>query len=129
MNYELRIMNRIKRRVLSSIFHISYFMAAFPLAASAANPQITVFTTPNSTLNFSTIANKFSDIANIIIPFLIGIAFVAVIWGIFKYIRSAGDSEEVAKGRMFIVYGLVGLFMMLSFWGFVIIIKNAFFGV
>ncbi|KKW10554.1 MAG: hypothetical protein UY50_C0031G0012 [Parcubacteria group bacterium GW2011_GWA2_49_9] len=109
---------------LSNLFPISYLL--FPLLASAE--PIRVFTTPNQDLTFLSFAQRLSGIANTIIPFLIGVAFVFVIWGIFKYIRHAGDSEKVAEGRMMLVYGVVALFMMLSFWGFVMIIKNSLFG-
>ena len=110
-----------KREVL---FPISYFL--FPLL-SFAQP-IRVFTTPNQDLNFLSFAQKLSDIANTIIPFLIGVAFVFVILGIFKYVRQAGDAEKVAEGRRMFVYGVVALFLMLSFWGFVMIIKTSLFG-
>ena len=76
-----------KREVL---FPISYFL--FPLL-SFAQP-IRVFTTPNQGLNFLSFAQKLSDIANTIIPFLIGVAFVFVILGIFKYVRQAGGRGE-----------------------------------
>lgn len=98
-----------------------------PLLASA-NTTITVFNTPNPNLNFTSLVNKLSDIANAIIPFLIGAALVLIIWGIFNYVRNAGDSEKVAEGRRVIIYGIIALFLMLSFWGFVILIKNSLFG-
>jgi len=106
---------------LYSIFYILY---SFPLSVSA----LTIFNTPNSGLNFTTFSGKLADIANAIIPFLIGIAFVVIIWGIFKYVRNAGDSEKVAEGRKVALYGVIALFLMFSFWGFVMIIKNSLFG-
>lgn len=108
---------------LSSLFSILYLT---PLFAGAQT--IRVFDTPNEDLSFTLIANRFSDIANYVIPFLIGVAFVVIIWGIFRYVRSAGDAEQVVKGRMYIIYGVLALFMMLSFWGFVMIISNSLFG-
>ncbi len=105
-----------------------YVLLTFPLAAFADTHTITVFTDTSTDLNFTTLANKFSGIANVIIPFLIGVAFVIIVWGIFKYILHAGDSEQVAKGRMYIVYGVIALFLMLSFWGFVTMIHTSLFG-
>jgi len=79
-------------------------------------------------INFTTFANKISDVANAVIPFLIGLAIVFVIFGIFKYISSAGDTEKVAAGRTAIIWGVVAIFLMLAFWGLVIAIHNSIFG-
>lgn len=98
-----------------------------PLLASAQQ-QITVFKTPASGLNFTTFSNKLSDIADTIIPFLVGVAFVVVMWGVLKYVRSAGDAEKLSEGRKVALWGVVAIFMMLSFWGFVMIIKASLFG-
>ena len=64
-------------------------------------------------------------ISNSFIPFLIGVAFVVIVWGIFKYVMHAGDSEKVAEGRRSVVYGILALFLMLSFCGFVMIIARS----
>ncbi|MDO8594176.1 MAG: hypothetical protein Q7R93_01535 [bacterium] len=106
-----------------------YALAAFPLLAFATPPPIRIFQPARTTtINFGTFANKLNAISNAVIPFLIGVAVVAILWGIFTYIRSAGDTEKVAEGRKTIVYGIIGLFMMLAFWGLVITIKNSLFG-
>lgn len=110
----------------NSVFILLY-STIFPLSASAQT-TITVFDTPNQNLNFTSLVDKLSDIANAIIPFLIGAALVLIIWGILSYVRNAGDSEKVAEGRRVIIYGIIALFLMLSFWGFVILIKNSLFG-
>ena len=102
------------------ILHTLFFF--FPIIASA---QIRIYDTPNTNLNFTTFANKLSGIANVAIPFLIGVALVVIIWGIFRYVTHAGDSEKVAEGRKTVIYGILALFMMLSFWGFVMIITRS----
>lgn len=114
---------------MSSILHTTYYLllSALPVFVSAAEP-IQIFTDPSDDLNFGTVANKFRVITNAVIPFLIGIAVVAIVWGIFTYIRSAGDTEKIAEGRKTIIYGIIGLFVMLAFWGLVITVKNSLFG-
>ncbi len=92
------------------------------------NYHISVFKTPSAALDFTTLAQKLGDIANLVIPFLISIAFFAIILGIAKYIRSAGNEEKVAEGRRVVIWGTVALFLMLSFWGFVLLIKKSLFG-
>ncbi len=119
-------MNKIQTPSL--LLSALYLLLSFPLLASAQAPTITVFTETSTDLNFTTLVNKLSGIANVIIPFLIGIAFVIIVWSIFTYITHAGDAEKVAKARMSILYGILALFMMLSFWGFVMIIHTSLLG-
>lgn len=80
-----------------------------------------------NTITFTSLANKFGEIANSVIPFLIGLAIAFMVWGIFKYVSAAGDSEKIAEGRKTTVYGIVALFIMLAFWGFVQMIKRSLF--
>jgi uncharacterized membrane protein YidH (DUF202 family) len=96
---------------MSAPYHISVFK---PAAAT--------------TLNFKVLAGKLGDIANLVIPFLIAIAFFSILWGIFRYIRSAGDEEKVAEGRRVVIWGVVALFLMFSFWGLVLLVKRSIFG-
>ena len=109
----------------SRLVHLA--LGAGILLPVIARADITIYDRPRNDLNFATISNTFSDVANAVIPFLIGVAFVAVIWGIFKYVMSAGDAEKVAQGRMMIIYSILALFLMLSFWGFVTIISKTLF--
>ena len=78
-----------------------------------------------TTINFTTLVNKLGDVANAIIPFLIGVAVLLVIWGIFKYVRTAGDTEKIAEGRTVLIWGIIAIFFMLAFWGFVMVIKTS----
>jgi|GEM_PF-5773992 hypothetical protein len=98
-------------------------------ALSAQTQPIRIYQpAQGTTLSFTTFANKIVDISNSVIPFLIGTAVVFVIWGIFKYISSAGDTEKVAEGRKVVIWGTIALFLMLAFWGLVIVIHTSIFG-
>ena len=57
---------------------------------------------------------------------LIGLAVFVVIYGIFRYIREADDPEKRTEGMRFVAYGILGVFIMISFWGLVSIIRNTF---
>lgn len=61
-----------------------------------------------------------------VIPFLIGIGFLILLIGIVGYIRHGDNEEKRAEGRMFIIWGVVSIFMMLSIWGFVNILVGTF---
>jgi hypothetical protein len=62
---------------------------------------------------------------NYIVPALITIAVVYFIWGVITFMTS--PSEEAKKmGRAKIINGLIGLFVIVAFWGIIAIVKNTF---
>ena len=65
-------------------------------------------------------------ILNLIIPFIIGLAVFVILWGIFLYVTKAAEEEKRAEARLYIVWGIVAVFSMLSLWGFVNILVNTF---
>ncbi len=66
------------------------------------------------------------EILNYIIPFLIAVAVVIFLVGVVKYISAAGDEEKRKSGRETMMWGIVGLFVMVAVWGLVNIIWNTF---
>lgn len=66
-------------------------------------------------------------ISNAIIPLLFSAALAIFIFGVVKFIGNS-DSKEKEKGRDFMIWGIVGLFVMISVWGLVNVL-NATFGV
>lgn len=79
-------------------------------------------------VTFKSVVNVVIGLINTVIPFLIGVAFVLVIWGIFKYVAAGGDNEKIAEGRRVIIWGVFTLFIMLSFWGLVTVVCTSLFG-
>lgn len=73
-----------------------------------------------------TLLGNINSAINLIIPFLLGLAGLVFIWGVFQFITSAGDEEKRKSGRDFIIYGLVGFVIMVGFWGLVNILINVF---
>jgi len=61
-----------------------------------------------------------------LIPFLIGIGVLIIILGILGYIKNGDNEEKRAEGRMFIIWGIVSIFIMISVWGLVNILYNTF---
>jgi len=68
---------------------------------------------------------KVSQLLNIIIPILITLAVVYFIWGVIQYTITT-DEETKKKAREKVIYGLIGLFVIISFWGIVKILKDTF---
>lgn len=68
---------------------------------------------------------KISELLNAIIPVLIALGIVYFVWGVVSYVVS-GDEEAKKKGRDKIVYGIIGLAVIISVWGLVRILTNTF---
>lgn len=66
----------------------------------------------------------FVKIINAILPFLVGLGTLYVVWGTLEFIRGSGNEDARTEGRNRIIYGIIGLFVMVSIWGFVNILIN-----
>jgi hypothetical protein len=76
-------------------------------------------------------ANAFDIMATInqilgwLIPILITLAVVYFIWGVIQYTLSS-DEEAKKNARSKIIQGLIGLFVIVAFWGIIKIVTNTF---
>jgi hypothetical protein len=62
-----------------------------------------------------------------VVPFIFAIALVAFLWGVFQYFIAGGADEEKRKtGRSFIIWGIIGFFVMVSIWGIVNLLVGTF---
>ncbi|HEY4508405.1 MAG TPA: hypothetical protein VJJ55_01985 [Candidatus Paceibacterota bacterium] len=75
-------------------------------------------------MNAIDLLGKVRGILDALIPFIIGLAVFVIIWGIFNYVVHAAEEEKRAEARAYIVWGIVGVFFMISIWGFVTILLN-----
>jgi hypothetical protein len=66
-----------------------------------------------------------NQLLNAVIPVLLALGVVYFVWGVVRYII-AGDDETKKKGREHIIYGLIGLSVIVSLWGLVNVITNTF---
>ena len=74
--------------------------------------------------DFSSLVRIFIKIIDIALPILIGLALLAFFWGLVKFILRLGGDEKIEEGRSLMVWGLIALFVMISFVG----ILNFFYG-
>lgn len=66
-----------------------------------------------------TVLNTLQAILNQFIPILMVIATIVFLWGVVGYITSGGDEERKKTSTSYIIWGLVGLFVMVAVWGIV----------
>ncbi|MBU6430808.1 MAG: hypothetical protein KGJ58_00790 [Patescibacteria group bacterium] len=58
------------------------------------------------------------------IPILISISIIVFVWGVFRYVMYEGEDRQ--KSRDVMMYGIIGLFVMVSVWGLVALVYNTF---
>lgn len=70
------------------------------------------------------IINLFTDIGLVIIPFLGVVAFLLFVWGVARFIKSAGSEKEIKDSKNLIIWGIVGLFILITIWGLISFLKS-----
>jgi hypothetical protein len=69
--------------------------------------------------NFRELINLFVGLINPLLVLLVGLALLVFFWGLAKFIAKSGDAKSHGEGRALMVWGLIGLFVMLSFIGII----------
>ena len=65
-----------------------------------------------------------TNIVNPLIFLLLAVALVVFLWGLVSYFQNIDNPEERSKGIRHMIWGVVGLVIMISFAGIINIIKN-----
>ena len=89
-------------------------LVLFPMMAMAAATKI------------DEIVDKIGEIFEAIIPVLMLVAFAVFLWGVVKFIFSGGDEEKRKSAKHLIVYGLIGLLVMIAVWGIIRVVLSTF---
>ena len=92
---------------------IPFGLLALPFAAGAAESINDLF-------------NLGEDIINRLAPLLIAVAVIILLIGIINYIRAGDEEEKRTKGKNEMIYGIIGLFVMVSISGLVAILSGTF---
>jgi len=92
------------------------FFSAIALPVLAATPK-----------DFKDLVNNtlITGILKPLVPFLIGLAVVMFIYGVLILIFSEGG-EKSKEGKQYMLWGIVGIFVMVSVWGLVNILISTF---
>ena len=97
-------------------------LGSMPLLALAQNA------TGCASVQLGTIQKIICTIGNIldtVIPILVVLGVVYFVWGVVQYVIS-GDEEAKKEGRMKMIYGIIGLVVIVAMWGLVGIVTKTF---
>lgn len=100
---------------------VPLFVLLSPLisAAQAGTPDLSVIRPYSNAI--------ISFINSILVPILVAIAFVVFLWGVSKYYIYETDNEsERSEGHRFMLWGIIGLVVILAVWGLVNMVAGAF---
>lgn len=68
--------------------------------------------------------NLITYILNPVIILLLAVALMIFVWGIVQYIANSDSEEARRKGRSHIIWGLVGLVIMVSVRGIIELLRS-----
>lgn len=68
---------------------------------------------------------KFSQLLNTVLPVLIALGVLLLVWGVVSYVI-ASEEEAKKKGRDRIIFGIIGLAVIIGIWGLVNLLRNSF---
>ncbi len=104
--------------VLSSVLGLTPF-----LASAASGKCLLILADSKGTVE--DIICKIGSILDTVIPILVVLGVVYFVWGVISYVIS--DDEKAKKeGRDRMIYGIIGLVVIVAMWGLVSIVSNTF---
>ena len=68
---------------------------------------------------------RIGQFLNSVVPLLIALAVVYFVWGVVTYVISS-DEEAKKAGRNRIIFGIIGLAVIIGLWGLVNVLANTF---
>ncbi len=92
-----------------------------PLTLTSSSQSRSVATT--GTGGVQRVIGQVQDIMNSLVPFMITLALLYFLYGVGKYVL---EPSGIEGARDIMLYGLIGLFVMISVWGLVNFIGDTF---
>ncbi|MCI5051052.1 MAG: pilin [Candidatus Pacebacteria bacterium] len=96
---------------MNNISHIIHEYLLVPVAhAQSVNGSV-----PDSVIEFIGRINQY--LLNPVIVLMFAIALVTFIWGMFSFFGRKDNTEEIEKGKRHMLWGIIGMAIMVSVFG------------
>ena len=96
-----------------------FVLSLAPVSAFAANACV------GGTTGLEGVLCKIQDLLNAVVPVLVALGIVYFVWGVVSYMIGS-DEEAKKKGRDRVIYGIIGLAVIVAMWGLVRILTDTF---
>ncbi len=111
---------------------VNIVVNTFDLGGASA-PRLAPLTGASSTCNLAGNPN-FQDllcyitriINDSVIPLIFAIATAMFVWGVVQFVINTDEEAKKAKGKQFMIWGIIALTVMVSVWGLVAILGGTF---
>jgi hypothetical protein len=101
-------------------------MKKFIIPALLFGPALAFAQTGPNFGYFTSFLTSLKGLVNTALPLVVGLALLAFFWGVAQFIWGGEDKREEGKKHM--IWGVVGLFVMVSVWGLVGFLGNILLG-
>jgi heme/copper-type cytochrome/quinol oxidase subunit 2 len=95
----------MRNRFITSILTISSL--ALPLVVSAREED------------FKGVVGNVTEFVMTLIPLLTSLAVLFFLWGLVEYVTKAGSGAEVKESKQRMLWGVIGVFVIVAIWGIV----------
>lgn len=77
-------------------------------------------------MKFIDIVRIFVNLLEVIVYALMSFSLLVFLYGLSRYMLGAGDDSKREESRTYIIYGIIGLFVMIAMWGLVGVLTSTF---
>lgn len=111
-----------KKLIVLSGFVLSLAPVVALAQATGGTPTVCA---PGQITTLQGLLCKFGELFGAVLPVLIALGVVYFVWGVITYVI-ASDEEAKKAGRDRIIFGIIGLAVIVGLWGLVAILRNTF---
>jgi len=104
-------------RYIFSKINIFFLLVFFPILSSAAEV--------GEVKSIQDFFAKLNGLLGSLVPLIFGIALLSFLWGVFEY-SIQNDPKDRKESLQFMINGIIALFVMVSVWGFVFLVREFF---
>ncbi len=108
----------MKKIIIGSIASLSIFVPTVVAYAS-------VYDFP-STGNLTSLITWGTAWLNVAMTLIVSLAVIYFLYGVFKTIKDSDNEDRRKEGKDIMIYGIIGLAVMFSFWGLVLFVQRSF---
>jgi hypothetical protein len=77
-------------------------------------------------MTLTKIIEMFIKIGTSLIPFMGAVAFLSFVYGVGRFIRASGNEKDIKASKNFLIWGIVGMFVLATIWGIIAFLRSEF---